>query len=238
MDELSLSNKVMYSLFYLLSASIIVISIFSYNAYLIIGSSLILLIAALLLHSGHLLNNLIIKRSKIIEIHNGYRLNSNLISASKRVGKSYMSFSVAILRPRPGFAYKNESMKDLIESIKDPFEFSISLNEIDKKRLLDSLETKRRVKEIMLSRLKPNSYDKINNLRRQIEIIDDEISNIANSGKSFDVSIRLKAFSLSESEHESAYLSSKNIELLANKFSSSINVDYEVVKGEALLALT
>lgn len=234
MDEISLYNKIHFWLFYILSAAIILLSIFSYNIYLIILSSILLLTAAIVLHSGHILNNLIIKKSNIIEIKNGYKLSQNLVSASRRSNKSYDSVAVAILRPRIGFNYNGEKMKELLESVKEPFEFSLSINEIDKGRILDSLETKRRVKEIAISRLKSNSYDKINNLRRQIEIIDNEIANMENGGKSFDVLIKIKAFSKSDSEYDSELTAAKNIETLANKFSASIGLDYEIMKGEII----
>jgi hypothetical protein len=234
MEQNTLDNKFYYYLFYALSATIAILSIISYNEYLIILSSLLLLTAAILLHSGHIVNNALIKRSKIIEINNGYRLNQNLTSASKRIGKTYVSIAIAIIRPRSGFNYKSEAMKELLESVKEPFELSISLSEVDKKRIIDSLETKRRVKEIAMSRLKSNSYDKINNLKRHIELIDNEMANISAGGKSFDVSIRLTAISKSDSAYESELSASKNIEMLANKFSASMGVDYEIVKGEEL----
>lgn len=235
MDEISLYNKMYFWLFYALSAAIMLLSIISYNIYLIVLSSSTLLIAAIALHSGHLINNFAIKKANIIEIKNGYKLSQNLVSASRRLGKSYDSVAVAILRPRIGFNYNGEKMRELLESAKEPFEFSISINEIDKKRILDSLETKRRVKEISISRLKPNSYDKINNLRRQIEIIDNEIANMGSGGKSFEVSIKIKTFSSSDSEYDSELTAAKNIETLANKFSAAIGVDYEIVKGESML---
>lgn len=237
MEETSLNNTIHYYLFYLLSLSIIIISVISYNLYLIILSSILLITAAIFFHSGHILNNFLVKKSKIIEIRNDYKLSSSLISVSKRTGKSYKSVAIAMLIPRTGFNYKSEAMRELLESIKEPFELSISLREIDKKRLIDSLDTKRRTKEISLSRLKPNSYDKINNLKRQIELIDNEISNIGNGGKSFDVSILLKAISASDSAYESELNVGKNIETIANKFAASMGVDYEIVKGEELLNL-
>lgn len=234
MDEISLYNKLYFWLFYALAAALALLSIASYSVYLVILSLLMLLLAALCLHCGHIINNLVIKKSKIIEISNGYKLSQNLVSASKRSSGYYDSVAVAILRPRVGFNYNSEKMKELLESVKEPLEFSISINEIDRKRISDSLETKRRMKEIAISRLKPNSYDKINNIRRQIEIIDGEIANIIGAGKSFDVSIKLKTFYRSESEYDAELTAAKNIESLANKFSASIGVDYEIMRGESL----
>lgn len=234
MEEKAIYNKIYHYLFYLLSVAIFIFSIFLHNLYLVLLSALILLTSVIVLHSGHILNNLLIKKSKIIEIGNGYKLSNNLVSASKRVGKSYFAIAIAVLRPRNGFIYRNDAMKELLESVKEPFELCISLNEVDKKRIIDSLETKRRLKEITLSRLKPNSYDKINNIRRQIELIDSEIANISNGGKSFDTSIILRTTSRSDNEYESELNVGRNIELLANKFSTSLGVDYEVIKGEEI----
>ncbi len=235
MEEASLYNKMQYYLFYGLAVILVLLSIVSYNIWVVLLALLCSLISVILLHSGHILNNLLIKKSKVIEVKNGYKLSQNLISASKRHGKSYHAVAIANLIQRNNFNYKSDSMKELIESTKEPFEFTLSLTEVDKKRMLESLETKRRVKEIALSRLKPNSYDKVNNIRRQIEAVDNEITNLKSSGKSFDVEIQLKAISNSENEYEAEIDAAKSIEILANKFSSSIGVDYEILKGEELM---
>ncbi|MDE1768434.1 MAG: hypothetical protein KGH64_03590 [Candidatus Micrarchaeota archaeon] len=235
MEEQSIYNKLHYYLFYALALATLTLSILSLNIYLISISSLLLFAAAIFLHSGHVINNLLIKRSRIIEIKNGYKLSRNLAAASRQYGRAYCSIAIALLRPRQGFIYKSENIKDLIEGIKEPFEFSISLQEVDKKGMLDSLESKRRMKEIYLSRLKPNSYDKINSIRRQIEVIDSEMSNIIKSGKSFQVLMKIKAISKSDNEYESELAASKSIEMLANKFSASIGLDYQILKGEELL---
>src|SRR5579864_7325799 len=121
MDEISLYNKAYFWLFYALSALLALLSIISYNVYLIILSSSMLLAAALYMHSGHIINNLIIKKSKVIEINNGYKLSQNLVSASRRSSGHYDSVAVAMLRTRAGFIYNAEKLKELLESVKEPF---------------------------------------------------------------------------------------------------------------------
>ncbi len=235
MDENDLIKKLYFYAIYCTCLLILILSIISGYLPIVIISSIFLLLSVIYLHSGHIINNLLIRKSIIIEISNNYTLSSNISSVFKREGRFFKSISVAIIKPEASPSISSDSFRSLIESIHEPFEYTISLFEIDKKKVLEPIETKRKMKEIQLTKIKADRYDKISNMKREIEIMGSEIESIKSSGKAFEISIFLKAISLSESEAEAASQSYKNLERIADAFSAALKINYDVLRGEELL---
>ena len=218
-----------------MSIATFIASLISANAAVLAISSMILLSSVILLHSGHIINNILVKKSKIIEISGNYRLSQNLNSISRNENGLFKSMSMALLWPRQSSQIKGDSVRDLLDSLTEHFAFSIELLEVDKTKILENLKTKLRMKEIALSRIDASAHDKANALRRQIDLINGDISNLASAGKSFQFAIKLMSICVSESQAEAESSSSKNIEIIANKFSAALGIDHEILSGERLL---
>ncbi len=235
MDEKELTKKIYSYALYSASVIILILSILTGYFFIVILSAILLLFSVIYLHTGHIINNILIKRSRIIEISNNYTLSSNTVCVFKHEGRYYKSISIAIIRPETAPSISSEEFTSLIESIHEPFEYSISMVEIDKKKVVEPLETKRRMKEIFLTKIKADRYDQINNIKREIELLGSEIESIKASGKAYDISILLKASYFSESEAEATSQSYKNLERIADAFSAALKINYEIIKGEELL---
>ena len=233
MLENEFGNRIYSYLFYALAAVLLLASAFSHNAYLLMAAILLLLASAVYMHSGHLLNNFLIGRGKVIEVYNWYKLSENLSSASKRVGNAYFSVSCAVLKRVSGDR-NGEQICSIVSNTDFPFEFSIGMRSVDKEKLLDDLETKRRLKEIEISRLDPKKYDKANCLRRELGVIEGDIRNIRGQ-KPLAMAIRLKTFASSRDEADATAESSQNLERIASAFASSLGFEHETLKGERLL---
>ena len=230
------TNKHQFYFVYALAAGTLIASMVSSNAIVIALSSVLLLAAAVLLNSGHIVNDFLIKRLGVVVVSGKYSLGHDLHTLCKKEGSVYKAISVAILTPRNNAIINHSALKDLIDSIHDPFEFSIELSEVDKTRMVESLRTRLRMKEIMLSRTSSSSYDKVNGLKRQIDIINGDITNLSSSAQSFEFIIRIKSICTSTDEYDARSISARNMESLANKFSAVIAVDYELLTGEKLVA--
>jgi hypothetical protein len=230
------NNKHQFYLVYALAAGTLIAAIVSSNTIVIAFSAVSVFAATLLLNSGHIVNDFLIKRLGVVVVSGKYSLGHDLHTLCKQEGSVYKAISVAILIPRNNAVISNSALKDLIDSIHDPFEFSIELSEVDKTRMMENLRTRLRMKEIMLSRTGSSSYDKVNGLKRQIDMINGDISNLSNSMQSFEFVVRIKSICTSADEYEARSTSSRNIELLANKFSAAIAVDYDLLTGEKLVA--
>jgi hypothetical protein len=233
MEEINKLNALYSYAFYAAAVAVLLVSAIAGSAYAAF-SAILLLLAAVYLNSGHMLNNLLIKRSKFIMIKNGYRLGRNLSSAVKKEGEAYTGVSIAELMV--GKAVDNGMFGNIIDNIKDPFEFSVSIRETEKRRLVESLETKKRVKEIALSRIDPKMYNKINQVKKEIEIIEKEMANILGGSKSLEVSIRLKAIKSSSDRVEAELEPTKSIIRIANAFCTNLGLEYRILSGEELLA--
>ena len=144
MLENELMNKVYSYFFYATCVLLLIASVFFFNLIIFLISLICMLLAGVFFSSGHIINNFLLKRSKIIEIYNNYTLNSDLLSASKRAGNGYQAVSIAILKLNKSMQNRTDSVKKILENITEPFEFSIDASEVDKKAVVELLETKRR----------------------------------------------------------------------------------------------
>ena len=235
MDEYSFSNRLYSYMFYALASGMLIVSVFFYNILLFAFASLCMFLAAMYYSSGHILNNILLKHSFVVETYNEYRLSDNLSSAIKKSGNEYKAVSVSILTLNRGVSVNSSEMLSIIEGVHEPFEFSISIKEINKKALIENLETKRRMREISLARVSSNSYDKANGIKRELEVYEKEIEGVRGKGKSLDVKIVIKTNSASVDEAEAARSSFSNLLHVSDAFSTILNADYTVLRGEELL---
>ncbi len=232
----ALMNRLYSYAFYALCASVLVASLAFYSAALFVAAALLVFLSALYYASGHIVNNALLRRSLVVEIRNGYRLSSALSSAVRRTGPAYLSVSVASMALRGGEGAGGNEMQSLLESLGEEFEFSIRVREVGKRKLLEGLETRRRMREIALARLPQGAYDRANALRREIAVLDGEISAVRAMAKALDVTVRVSAFARSEDEAEAARLSLASLAHVADSFSAVLKTEYTVLAGEELLA--
>jgi hypothetical protein len=233
MLENEFGNRIYSYLFYALAAVMLLASAFFHNIYLLVAAIFLLLASAVYMHSGHMLNNLLIGKGKVIEVYNKYKLSESLSAASKKVGNTYFSVSCAILNRVSGDR-NGEQICSIVSNTEFPFEFSIGMRSVDKEKILDGLEERRRLKEIEISRADPKKYDKANCLRRELGVIEGDIRSIRGQ-KPLAMAIRLKTFASSRDENDATIESSQNMERIASAFSSSLGFEHEILKGERLL---
>lgn len=236
MEEGAFGNRLYSYMFYAMAGASLVISIFFYNVVLFVASTILVFLSALYYSSGHIINNFLLKRSAIIEVYNGYRLSDTVSSAVKKAGSMYKAISISDISINRGVRISSAEMLSLIEGIGDPFEFSVCVREVNKRAFIEGLETKRRMREISLARLAAGSYDKANELKRELEIFDREIDGIKGSGKALDVSIRIRTIAISADEVEAARASLTSLTHVSDAFSTMLNAEYRIISGEDLLS--
>ncbi len=237
MEEAELLNRAYSYAFYAAAAVVVALSTAFGSFPGLLASGILMLLSALYFKSGHIINSLLIKRSKVIALRNDYKLSSNLASLTRRHGAVYDSFSLAALRFDGPIDIPADSLRTLFEGIREPFEFSFSAMQADKKRLIDALDTRRRMKEISLSRLDSRKYDRSNQLKREIQLIESDIETISKGGSAFDTVVKLKAMSTADSEAEAARQSLRSLERICDSFLAATKLGYDIIKGEELLAL-
>jgi len=230
----NLGDKLFAYSFYAISICSLLFSLLFGSALLAFLAMVMALLSIIYLHTGKLINNLLIKNSRVIVLSNGYELSNNLYSAVKKGNSFYESISIAILIVNSQISNNGLAFEQLLDKLKVPFEYSIELKELNKKRILDELETKLHMKEIQLANEKPNSKE-LGRLKREIGIIESEINAINSGGNPFNVEFKIKCRAASTSLIEATSVSQRNAELVANLFATSLNVGYRLLKGEELL---
>ncbi len=220
--------------FYAASALAALSAIFTYSP-AIAAFSIILILAGAIMHSyGRIINNFLISKSAIIEICNGYKLHPNLDSAVKREGDLYVSISAAEMPDTHAAA--NMDLRKLVENSSFPFEVAIRMEEINKGKFIEPLETRKKRKEIVLSRLPSRNSPKALELSRAISILEDEISSIASSPSILHLKLLFRTFSVAESEHSAAKKSAENMRVLASRLSSLTGSEINIMKGEEIFS--
>jgi len=173
-------------------------------------------------------------KRQVIVLSNGYELSNNIYAAVKKSNGFYESISIALLLVNSQLSNNSLAFEQLLDRVKVPFEYSVELKELNKKHILEELETKLHMKEIQLANEKPNSKE-LGRLKREIGIIESEINAINSGGNPFNVEFKIKCRAASTSLIEATSVSQRNAELVANLFATSLNVGYRLLKGEELL---
>ena len=233
MLELDSKNRIYSYVFYAMAAVLLVLALLTQSGLATAISIIMLLLSAIYFNSGHMVNNLLLGRGAVIEVSNGYRLSDDLSAAVKRIGNECFAVSCVLLKSAVE-ERNGEQIENIVSKADFPFEFSISLESLNHDRMLDSLEEKRKLKEIEISRGDPKKYDRANELKRELEVIESEIRNVRDQTL-MAVKFRLKTFARSQGEFEAAREAARNAEALASSFSSTMGFEQTVLRGEALL---
>lgn len=233
MQELYNRNKAHSYLFYVIAILFLLSSIFFKSVLAFVLSSFILLVSVAYYRSGHIINNMLLERGTVIESSNSFKLGYRARAAARMENGSYLGIAIAVLYPKEDTKAEQVRVTELLESIKQPFEYCIGLAEVDKSKIIDSLEEKRRLKEIAISRMEKR-YDKINGATREIEVLTKEINDIKASGKSYVTSIKIKALSNEANEFAACREAYDSLIGITNAFSASIGIDYRILSGEEL----
>ncbi len=231
------NNRVYAYMIYAVSIGALVLSLLSYNLAGIILVATLAFLSVAYMNSGHIINSVVMKRLRVIEICDGYRVSGNVHSAVRRTGALYSSVSVAVLKPNSKIEGQTRIFEDLLDKVKMPFEFSISVRKLDRKKVMESLETRRRMKELELSRSDGPDYKSASMIKRQISTIENEISIISEGDEPVEALVKLKSFASGETEAEAARMSFRQLEHIANLVASSFKLDYVIATGEDILDL-
>ncbi|MGC8586822.1 MAG: hypothetical protein ACP5K9_00840 [Candidatus Micrarchaeia archaeon] len=208
------------------------------------GSATLLLLALVLsaasviyMHSGRIINGLILSRSRVIELSGGYSLDGSMTSAVKREGGSYKSVSIAELKMDKPLQYKSEQFAEIIEKAGVPFEFTIGIRKINTKAFTEALETRRRMKEIAISNTPSSSYERISRLKRELSMIENEIKSVEDGSKPVEAFAYLRSFATGSAAGIAARESQEQLAQVAEIFRAALGIGYSVCKGEDLLRI-
>lgn len=213
----------------------ILLSIAFGNPALLALSVVLLLFAVIYSKSSHIVNPILARKFGITVVNQGYRLSENLKVAIKEMDSGYRALCIALLTPSSRITADGSKFEELLLKSRFPFEFSVYVKEINPKKILDSFETKRRIKEIELSRVHPSKTEESGRIRRELGMIEGEISEITKGSLPIGVGIKLRCSATGASESEAANGAITRIDQLCSLFGTTYNLGFRHLSGEELL---
>ncbi|MGI0141982.1 MAG: hypothetical protein ACREBF_05050 [Candidatus Micrarchaeales archaeon] len=235
MDTIEFLEENSKYLIYAAFAIMLLLSIALSSATALIVSACVFLAAIAYSKSSHIINPILAKKSGIVLVSEGYRLSENTKVAVKGGSPNYSAVSIALLTPNSKVTNGSEKFEDILSKCRYPFEFCIHVAETDIKKVVDNLQTKRRIKEIELSKTPDAKPDSSNKLRREIAIIEGELFEITKGQRPTAVLLKLRSRARGRSEGEAANAALSQIEKLCNMFSATYNLGCAILSGEELL---
>ncbi|MDE1855977.1 MAG: hypothetical protein KGH49_01945 [Candidatus Micrarchaeota archaeon] len=236
MDPISAIMKHSVKLLYGIFASLLLASILLLSPIAIAACSISLLAAFAYSKSYHIINPILAKKHGIVLLCAGYALSENAKVAVKENDGAYSAVCVAFLSPNARVQHGEEKFEEILAKCRFPFEFSISVVERDTKKIFEDLQTKRRIKEIEISRTSLSKQDTLSRLKRELAIIEADLSSLASGRKPTEVTLKLKSAAMGASESQAANASFSQLEQLCSIFSAVYGLSWNIATGEELLA--
>ncbi|MDE1850234.1 MAG: hypothetical protein KGH54_00360 [Candidatus Micrarchaeota archaeon] len=226
------SNYLAYGAF----AATMLLSIILLSPAALAISAVSLAVAIAYSRSSHIINPILARRHGIVLVGHGYRLSENPKVAVRDDGPLYKGVCVAHLIPNSRITNSGEKFEEIIAKCRFPFEFSMQVAENDLKSVVDALETRRRMKEIEISRTRASKSDELGRLRRELAIIESEITEITKGKRPTGVVLKVKSGSSGPTESAAANSALSQLEQLCSLFSATYNLGHRVLSGEELLS--
>lgn len=231
------TEKIFAYMLYAAGVCAVILSAISSSPWLALLSAALLLASVVCFHSGHLINTILIRRSGVIIMSNGYRLSGTMHSLAKSERGRYKAVSVAVIRASSRVSDQGRLFAEIIEKYRLPFEFSIALTPVDRKKVVEDLQTRLQTKEILLSHTDSSDYAKANSIKREMELISNDLSAISGGNPPMEAVCRVRSFAFEDTEAEASRSSLRHLEQLCLMFSSHFGSSYTILSGEDLIGL-
>lgn len=221
-----------------ISAASAVASLVTFNLYLILFSVCSSLCLFFLYKLWDVFEALLIKKTGVVQVLGDYELEAERFSAVRKIGPNFSAVSAAILRSFPSKEITRDSIERIIASSNSPFKFVVQVERLDTSKITDDLKTKRRMKELELSKTrtkKSGDSDKV--VERELELIESEIRSITSGEVPLKTSIYLISFGSSESRFAAQERALSQIKELSGEFSAVLGAGFEVLNGSELISV-
>jgi len=224
----------------LIAVSVIssIASVLTLNFYLIILSVSATVSLFFLYQLWDILEAVVIKKTGIVQTVGDYELEADRFSAIRKKGLHFSAISAAVLREFPSKEISRESMERIISSSNSPFRFVVQVEKLNTGKITDDLKTKRRMKELELSRAKGKKVgDSAKVVEREIELIESEIKSLGSGAVPLRTSIYLMSVGSSESRFAAQETALSQIREIAGAFSAVLGAGFEVISGADLISI-
>jgi hypothetical protein len=213
-------------------------SVLSLNFYLILFSVSASILLFFLYQLWDIFEAVIIKKTGVVQMVGDYELEADRVAAIRKKGSNFTAVSAAVLRDFPSKEINRENIERIISSSNSPFRFVVQVEKLNTNKITDDLKTKRRTKELELSKAKTGKgADPSRVIEREIELIESEIRSISSGAVALKTSIYLMSAASSESRFAAQERALSQIRELAGEFSAVLGAGFEVLAGADLVSI-
>jgi hypothetical protein len=157
------------------SAGLFLISLFTLNA-LAVAAAAAFTFGAMAVYKGwYIFEAKIIEGTGIVQVVGSYELGDERSAAVLREGDAFNSVAVCAFRGLSEANVDRDKFEGMIDRINTPFRLVVSVEYLDKRGLLDRLETRLRMKQMKSADI---SYRKSKRNRIRMETLENEIKRI------------------------------------------------------------
>ncbi len=232
-----MSKAILYAIL-AISAATAVASLLSLNVYLILFSLSSSLALFFLYKLWDVFENLIIRKTGVIQLVGDYQFEGERVSAIRKTGGSFNALCAAVLKDLPSKEINRENIERIVSSTNSPFRFVIQVERLNTGKIFDDLRTRRKMKEIQLSKIENrNDKNPSKSVERELELIEDELKVISSGSIPLKTSIYLMSFAKSESKFVAEEKALSQVNALAGEFSAVLGAGFEIVNGSALISI-
>jgi hypothetical protein len=225
-------------LFLLFSLAALVASIITLNPYLILISGLLSASSAFLVKGWDIVESMIFRKTNVVQLFDGYEIGGSRETAVRLFEGHYIATAASSLSIGKIVTVDQKAIENIIAHLDFPFRFVLQAERVDVGKLVDSLKTKRGMREIELSRTSGDKDSrKATAIRREIEQIESDIREIGSSGIPIRAAHYLLTSGSDENRSAAETKALSQISSLSAEFDAALCSRSRILSGGELVSL-
>lgn len=185
-----------------------------------------------------LIEAVVFRRTNIVERIGVYELSGDRFSAIRRINGKVISTTAAMIDGNEGPGVDRKSIEGIISRLNFPFKFTVQVSTLNTAKLLGSLQTRRAMREIELSKISQSTRGRerirANAARRELELIEQDIKSMTTGSAPLRMSLLISTSAVSESKFYAEERSKSQIRELAGEFGAITSSRVRVLRGAEL----
>jgi uncharacterized protein YlbG (UPF0298 family) len=198
----------------------------------------VVLFSISLYYFNDIIIDLLFKHTNIIEIFNGYELSGSRNIAIFRNNGSVGAVAAALINTENIDELDKTKIEHLIGSTHYSFKIVLYVENLNIKKIIDKLQTRKSMKEIELSRIdiKDNkNIIKINKIKKEIENIESDIKNISEGEVPVKISYYIMTTAISDTLLEASERANTQIKEITAKLDAFLSSRSTILTGNDLI---
>ena len=210
------------------------------NVILVTLAAILAFASFIIFKTWDIIENVVFNHTNIVQLFNGYELSMDRFNAIRKIGNKFSATSAAIIKLSEKNVEKAK-LENIIANLNLPFKIIIQIEKINVEKIIDNLKTKLYLKRIAVSKLEndtsKNMNTKIEQLKKQIEAIEQDIHNINSGAIPLNLAYYVMCSSMAENRFFAEEQSKHNIKNITNQFNAIFSSDANILSGSDLLKL-